>query len=55
MRDPRDDYLLTPAVLERVDYLVTGDNDLLVLGEFQDVRMVTPVAFARILESEEEA
>lgn len=55
VRDPRDDYLLAPAVLERVHYLVTGDNDLLVPGEFQGVGMVAPATFAGILESEEEA
>lgn len=49
VRDPRDDYLLAPAVLERVDYLVTGDKDLLVLDEFQGVRMVTPYEFTSVI------
>ncbi len=51
VRDSRDDLLLAPAVLEQVDYLVTGDKDLLVLGEFQGVRMVTPSEFASMLEA----
>jgi putative PIN family toxin of toxin-antitoxin system len=49
VRDPRDDYLLAPAVLEQVDYLISGDNDLLVLGTFQGVRMVSPREFVAIL------
>lgn len=50
VRDPRDDYLLAPAVLEHVDYLVSGDRDLLVLGEFQGVRMVSPTEFVAIVD-----
>lgn len=53
VRDPRDDYLLVPAVLERVDFVVSGDRDLLALGEFQGVRMVTPANFARILDAQD--
>lgn len=52
VRDPRDDYLLVPAVLERVDFVVSGDRDLLALGELQGVRMVSPVDFARILDAQ---
>ncbi|HEV2065293.1 MAG TPA: putative toxin-antitoxin system toxin component, PIN family [Thermomicrobiales bacterium] len=51
VRDPRDDYLLAPAVLEQVDYLVSGDNDLLDLGAFQGVRMVSPREFVDILDA----
>lgn len=50
VRDPRDDYLLTPAVLAKVDFVVSGDKDLLVLDEFSGVRMVTPADFVRILD-----
>jgi len=50
VRDPRDDYLLAPAVLEQVDYLVSGDNDLPNLGTFQGVRMVSPREFVAILD-----
>lgn len=50
VRDPRDDYLLVPAVLERVDVVISRDKDILALGEFQGVRMLTPAAFARILD-----
>ncbi|MDQ3541716.1 MAG: putative toxin-antitoxin system toxin component, PIN family [Chloroflexota bacterium] len=48
VRDPRDDYLLVPAVLGRMDFVVSGDRDLLALGEFHGVRMVTPVLEERM-------
>ena len=50
-RDPEDDYLIVHAVLGRADYLVTGDKDLLVLGEIQNVCIVTPTEFIAIIES----
>jgi putative PIN family toxin of toxin-antitoxin system len=51
-RDPGDDYLIAHAVLEQVDYLVTGDKDLLVLGEVAGVQIVSPAGFVAILEAE---
>jgi predicted nucleic acid-binding protein len=42
VRDSADDYLIAYAILERVDFLVTGDRDLLVLdGEIDGLRIVT--------------
>ena len=49
-RDRRDDYLLAPAVIERVDYVVSGDKDLLVLGEVAGVRIVSPADFVALLD-----
>ena len=51
-RDPGDDYLIAHAVLEQVDYLVTGGKDLLVLGEVAGVQIVSPAGFVAILEAE---
>lgn len=51
-RDPGDDYLIAHAVLEQVDYLVTGDKDLLVLGDVAGVQIVSPAGFVAILEAE---
>ena len=42
-RDPDDDYLLALAINCRA-YLVTGDTDLLVLGD--DLPILTPAQFA---------
>jgi putative PIN family toxin of toxin-antitoxin system len=50
-RDPGDDYLLAHAVLHNIDYLVSGDHDLLALGgEFEGVRIISPAAFADLLD-----
>lgn len=41
-RDPKDDYLLAYAVVGEADYLVTGDNDLLVLDNLGSLRIIKP-------------
>ncbi|MDQ3657013.1 MAG: putative toxin-antitoxin system toxin component, PIN family [Chloroflexota bacterium] len=51
-RDPRDDYLVTPAVLNQVDYVVSGDKDLLVLRQIDTTRIVSPAEFVRILDAQ---
>lgn len=48
-RDPKDDYLVAYAVLGRADYLVTGDLDLLTLGDVEGVKIFTPRAFLEFL------
>jgi uncharacterized protein len=48
-RDRKDDYLLAYAVVGAADYLVTGDEDLLVLKHVGRLRIVSPPAFAGIL------
>lgn len=50
-RDAKDDYLLTNAVVYRADYLVSGNRDLPALGgEFEGLRIVSPAAFAALLD-----
>lgn len=44
-RDPDDDLIVATAVVAMADRLVTGDNDLLILGEHRGVRIVTPRQF----------
>ena len=48
-RDPKDDPLVACAVEGAADYLVSGDRDLLDLGETEKIRMVTPRQFLEIL------
>jgi putative PIN family toxin of toxin-antitoxin system len=50
-RDPKDDYLLAYAVVGEADYLVTGDQDLLVIQRVGDVKIITPVHFASLIEN----
>ena len=49
-RDPDDDKLLACAVEGEADYLVTGDNDLLALGSYQGIPIITAAASVRLFE-----
>jgi len=44
-RDPDDDRILACAVAHEAQYIVTGDKDLLVLGTFRGVKIVSPRDF----------
>jgi len=46
---PEDDLVLATAVSAQVDYLITGDRQLLALGKYDGVQIVTPRDFATIL------
>lgn len=47
-RDIKDDKFLACAVEARADYIVTGDKDLLALGEYKGIKIITPREFMRI-------
>ena len=47
-RDPDDDRVLAAAIAGEAEAIVTGDGDLLVLGTFQGVRIVTPRGFLEL-------
>ena len=49
VRDPNDDVIVAAALVAQADYLVTRDKDLLSLGGYQGIRMITPEAFRGIL------
>lgn len=44
-RDPDDDVILACAATAKVDYLVTGDRDLLELKTFSGMRIIPPREF----------
>ncbi len=44
-RDPRDDIFLEAAVNGNADFIVTGDEDLLVMHPFQGITICTPTEF----------
>ncbi len=50
-RDPKDDAIVACASEGKVDYIVSGDQDLLILGDYEDIRTVTPRQFVEILAS----
>lgn len=41
-RDPDDDTVLACAQAARADFIVSGDDDLLILKEFQNIPIITP-------------
>ncbi|PJF29060.1 MAG: putative toxin-antitoxin system toxin component, PIN family, partial [Phototrophicales bacterium] len=41
VRDMKDDKVITCAIGGKADYLITGDNDLLILKTYQGIRIVT--------------
>jgi putative PIN family toxin of toxin-antitoxin system len=48
-RDPTDDKYLVAAVEGEADYLITGDKDLLSLGRYQDIAILGPADFLKVL------
>ena len=50
-RDQKGDYVLAYALVGRADYLVTGDEDLLTLGEVAGLKVVSPREFVTLLEN----
>lgn len=51
-RDPTDNAVLEAAVEGRADFIVTGDRDLLDVGNYEGILIVTPAAFLAILAAE---
>jgi putative PIN family toxin of toxin-antitoxin system len=50
-RDPKDNVMLEVAVAGEADYIVTGDNDLLVLHPFEGIPIIGPAEFLKALET----
>lgn len=48
-RDPKDDMIIACALKARAQYLVTRDDDLLSLGAYRRIKMITPEAFSEFL------
>jgi putative PIN family toxin of toxin-antitoxin system len=49
--DPDDDIYLATAIEGRCTFIVSGDPDLLTLGEHEGIRIVTPRAFLTLLDT----
>ncbi len=47
LRDPDDNIVLATAMAANADAIVSGDRDLLVLGEYQGIQIVTAQDFLR--------
>lgn len=48
-KDPDDDKYLAAAIAGRAPLVVSGDPHLLMVGEYEGVRIVTPRAFLNLL------
>lgn len=44
-RDEKDDKFLVCAIEGKADYIITGDKDLLDLGEYEGIKIITPRKF----------
>ncbi len=50
-RDLDDDHVIAAAIAARADWIVTGDQDLLVLGSYDGIAIMTPAQALRMLET----
>lgn len=48
--DPKDNHVLAAAVETKSIYIVSGDRHLLSVGEYQEIKILTPRAFLELLE-----
>ena len=46
-RDPKDDFLLALAIKGKADYLITGDDDLLLIKKIGKTKIVNITDFAK--------
>ena len=47
-RDPDDNKILDLALFSGADYIITGDKDLLSLGKYKDIIIITPADFINL-------
>ena len=51
-RDRKDNFLIEAALEGEADYLITGDNDLLILNPFQNIKIIKPKDFEKMLKND---
>jgi len=51
-RDIKDNFLLELAVSANCEYLITGDNDLLILNPYRNIMIITATEFENIFQIE---
>jgi putative PIN family toxin of toxin-antitoxin system len=44
-RDPNDDMIIACAIAATADYIVTGDEDMLILKNYKDIVIINPRNF----------
>lgn len=50
-RDPKDNFLLALAKDGNADYLITGDNDLLILKKFRKTKIISLTSFIETMKN----
>ena len=50
-RDEKDNFILETALKGKVDYLISGDKDLLILNPYRGIKIITYRQFEDILKS----
>ena len=50
-RDPNDDYLLDLAAAVGADFLITGDNDLLILKSYRNTNIISFTSFMAVIDT----
>ena len=53
-RDPDDDHVLALALAANADLIVSGDNDLLSLGNFEGIQIIGPAEAVAFIEAKGE-
>lgn len=53
-KDPTDDKYIMAAIEGKADYIVSGDQHLLELKKYENIKIITPREFVEILEEQEE-
>jgi putative PIN family toxin of toxin-antitoxin system len=54
-RDPKDNQFLELAISGKADFIVSGDDDLLELNPFREVRILNPADFLQVLQNESQS
>lgn len=49
LRDPKDHPILITAQNAKADYLITGDDDLLILKKWRDTKIITITQYQKLL------
>jgi len=47
-RNPKDNKFLEVAVASKAEYIITGDEDLLVLNPFRNIQIITSTSFLNL-------
>jgi len=49
VRDPKDNHVIAAATSSQSNYIVTGDEDLVVLSPYEGIEIMKPADFLKLL------